>query len=113
MFQTSSVIAAKTGMGLAPGLTRLDVNDWRQCTLAPRVDALYVSTSARHPAVGEKAWRNVSRSPLFAIAREKMFEAMNCFWTFTRGKASCKAAMDIVSSATGISTPSVKILNRP
>ena len=73
---TSSTIAAKTGMGLAPGLTRLDVSDWRHCTLAPRVDALCVSTSARHPAAGEEAWRKVSRSPLLAIARERMVQAM-------------------------------------
>ena len=85
MLRTSSIIAAKTGMGLAPGLTRLDVSDWRHCTLAPRVDALYVSTSARHPAAGEEAWRKVPRSPLSAIARERMFQAMKCFCTFSWG----------------------------
>ena len=57
ILRTFLIIAAKTGMGLASGLTRLDVSDWRHCTLAPTVDALYVSTSARHPAAGEEAWR--------------------------------------------------------
>ena len=87
-------------MGLGPGLTRLDVSVCRHCTLAPRVDALYVPTSARHPAAGEEAWRKVSRSLLLAIARERMFQAMKCFCVFSWGKASCKAAMDIVLSAT-------------
>ena len=69
-------------MGLAPGLTRLYVNDWRHCTSAPRVGALYVSTSARHPAAGEEAWRKVSRSSVLAIARERMFQAIKCFCIF-------------------------------
>ena len=100
-------------MGLASGLTRLDVSDWRHCTLKPRVDALYVSTSARHPATGEEAWRKVSRSALSVmIVREGIFLTMKWFCIFSRGKASFRAAMDIVSSATGTSTPSVKIPDR-
>ena len=56
MLRTFSIIAAKTGVGLAPGLTWLDVSAWRYCTFAPQVDALYVSSSARYPAAGEEAW---------------------------------------------------------
>ena len=89
ILRTFLIIAAKTGMGLAPGLTRLGVSDWRHCTWAPGVDALYVSTSARHPAAGEEAWRKISRSPLLAIARDRMFQAMKCFCIFSWGKASC------------------------
>ena len=72
-----------------------------------------MSTSARHPEAGEKAWRKVSYSPLFAIACERMFQVMRCFCTFSWGKAYCRAAIDIVSPATGTSTLSVRIPNRP
>ena len=113
MLRASSTIAGKTGMGLAPGLARLDVSDWRNCTLVPRVDALYVSTIARYLAAGEEAWRKVPRSPLPAIARERILQAMKWFCTFSWKRASCRAAADIVSSTTGTSTSSVKISNRP
>ena len=72
------------------------------------MDALYVSTSARHPAAGEEAWCKVSRSSLSAIAREINFQAMKLFFTFSRGKASCRAAMDMGSSATGTPTSLVE-----
>lgn len=73
IFHTSPIITAKTRIVLAPGFTSLDVIDRRHWPLAPIVDALCVSTSARHSAAGKVVCLRVSRSLLPLSAHERMF----------------------------------------